>query len=228
MDRFRFDRLTHAFPWLYRRKWSLIFPIKRVAWRLMGADASVFRRFEECNMRLLESCRGRRVLDAGCGTGDFVWRLGEAHGALAAGMDISPGMIAEASRRHPEFEFRVGSADRLDDPDGAYQVIYLRWVMHHVPVDQAAGVLRECLRVASERVIIVDVVAFEGGLTGRLAQFYWRTFDGGYLYRTWAQWKQLAAEAGAEVVESLLPVSGHRSSFIVLRRRGAESGTITR
>lgn len=54
------------------------------------------------------------VLEIGCGTGDLLAATKPAHGL---GLDLSPGMIEIARRRHPELEFVVADAETLDAPE---------------------------------------------------------------------------------------------------------------
>jgi SAM-dependent methyltransferase len=53
---------------------------------------------------------GARVLELGCGTGDLLAALKPSFGV---GVDFSAGMIAEASKAHPELTFLVGD---VEDP----------------------------------------------------------------------------------------------------------------
>lgn len=75
-------------------------------------------------MRFLVS-PGLRILDLGCGTGRL---LAELHPSSAVGIDFSVGMIEEARKLHPEFEFLLGD---VEDPgiisglDAAFDVIIL-------------------------------------------------------------------------------------------------------
>ena len=54
---------------------------------------------------------GLRVLEVGCGTGSVLAGLQPSTGV---GIDISPAMIAEAKRNHPDLEFFVGDAEDAD------------------------------------------------------------------------------------------------------------------
>ena len=92
---------------------------------------------------------GTRVLDLGCGPG-------HASGQLAArfpdlefvGVDLSPGMIATARRRHdslPNLEFREGDAMALPFDDASFERGLTLASIKHWP-DPALG-LRELARV---------------------------------------------------------------------------------
>jgi SAM-dependent methyltransferase len=79
---------------------------------------------DEKYMRFLVP-EGLRVLDLGCGTGRLLAALRPSHGV---GVDLSPRMLEEARRLHPELQFRVGD---VEDPafmaalEGPFDVIVL-------------------------------------------------------------------------------------------------------
>ncbi|NYD40539.1 DUF480 domain-containing protein [Nocardioides panaciterrulae] len=61
---------------------------------------------------------GRPVVEVGCGPGHVTAYLAEA-GADATGLDLSPGMVAEARRRFPDGAYEVGDLRRLMRPTSA-------------------------------------------------------------------------------------------------------------
>lgn len=89
-----------------------------------------------------------RFLDVGCGPGAAVDHAA-ASGAEVAGVDPSPAMVARASRRVPEADIRVGSAEAIPFPDAMFTVVINIASFHHW-ADRDAG-LREILRVLSPR-----------------------------------------------------------------------------
>ncbi len=62
------------------------------------------------------------LLDAGCGTGEFL-ALAIRRGANAAGIDISSDMLAVARRRAPEADLREGDITALPYADDAFDVV---------------------------------------------------------------------------------------------------------
>jgi len=54
---------------------------------------------------------GARILEIGCGNGDFLQKLRPSEGI---GIDISPMMIEEARRRHPGLRFMIGNVEERD------------------------------------------------------------------------------------------------------------------
>ncbi len=68
---------------------------------------------------------GSRILDLGCGTGRLLAELRPSRGV---GVDLSPRMVEEARRRHPDLEFHVGDIEDpavLDALSGPFDVILL-------------------------------------------------------------------------------------------------------
>lgn len=93
---------------------------------------------------------GLRVLEIGCGLGDLLAAVKPSRGL---GIDISDMMVKEASRRHPELEFRVGDAELLD-LDEKFDVIILADVMGHLlDVEAALRRLRACCTAKTRLVI---------------------------------------------------------------------------
>jgi SAM-dependent methyltransferase len=85
---------------------------------------------------------GPRVCDAGCGPG-HVARYLHDRGVNVYGVDLSPNMVAEASRRHPGIELRVGSlAEPLDAPDSLAGIVAF-YSLIHLPREQVTPVLAE-------------------------------------------------------------------------------------
>lgn len=65
---------------------------------------------------------GKRLLDAGCGTG-LAASLALAAGASVAGIDASTAFAKYAGERLPDAEFRVGDVEQLPYEDGAFSVV---------------------------------------------------------------------------------------------------------
>lgn len=63
-------------------------------------------------LEAVEAGPGARVLDIACGTGALA-AAAARRGADVIGMDFAPTMIAEAIRRHPGIDFRVGDAEAI-------------------------------------------------------------------------------------------------------------------
>lgn len=105
-------------------------------WRVqVGEDGDVNRRFNSDPVvwHLLGDVNGRRVLDAGCGTGYLTKKLHE-RGATAVGVDLSNEMIRLAGAAYPELAFRVDSISILGSIDDAsVDLVVANYVLMDTP-----------------------------------------------------------------------------------------------
>ena len=89
---------------------------------------------------------GERVLELGCGTGEFTRRV-VAAGARLVALDLSAELLAIArSKGGVGAHFVRGNAEALPFPDGAFDVVYGCSVLHHLDVESALGEVRRVLR----------------------------------------------------------------------------------
>ena len=82
--------------------------------------------------------RVKRVLDIGCGPGTNCKHFRHAH---YTGIDVNPGYISYARRRHA-MDFQVRDAT-TDVPDGRYDFVLLNSLLHHLDDQAALRVLRQ-------------------------------------------------------------------------------------
>ena len=65
---------------------------------------------------------GTRVLDVGCGSGEFC-RLAAARGAVVSGIDAAEGMIDVARRQVTAADLRVGAMESLPWDDDSFDLV---------------------------------------------------------------------------------------------------------
>jgi len=75
---------------------------------------------------------GDSLLDVGCGLGDLYVYLSERGVAAGySGLDITPDMVAAASRRFPAVTFRCGSLlDGFDAPAGGFDYVFASGIFY--------------------------------------------------------------------------------------------------
>lgn len=101
---------------------------------------------------------GARVLDIGCGTGHSTKYLHDHYPGLnIEGMDLSLGMLSEASRLHPDLTFFEGDVCNIPRPDSTYDLITTVFTFRNFPdrenpVDEMIRVLRP-----GGRLVILDL-----------------------------------------------------------------------
>jgi SAM-dependent methyltransferase len=86
------------------------------------------------------------ICDLGCGPGQIARYLHRL-GAQALGVDLSPNMIAEATRLNPDIHFHQGNMLALPDADNSWGGIAAFYCIIHIPREQVADALREMKRV---------------------------------------------------------------------------------
>lgn len=133
--------------------------------------------------------RGKRILDAGCGSGyGLVLLKGRFAPSRLVGIDLMPEQIERARRCGVDgAEVSVGDLAQIDEPDGAFDGAFVFGILHHVPEWRRA--LRELARVlAPGGVLCVEELhgrtaalsdRFAGTSHPREAAFDWPTLRAG-------------------------------------------------
>ncbi len=122
---------------------------KRFSRNKQGWNRWIFERMLQ-NSPLRE---GSRVLELGCGPG-YLWKMNAdrlPQGAAILLSDFSGGML-DAARRvlgaaAAGFAFKIIDAERIPEPDGAFDVVLASLMLYHVPDRRRAiGEMRRVLR----------------------------------------------------------------------------------
>jgi len=102
---------------------------------------------------------GRRILDAGCGSGPLSAALRD-RGAIVTGIDISAGMLERARRRLGDDGARLQQADLkspLPFPDNAFDDVITSLVLHYLEDWKAPlAELRRVLRPGGRLIVSVN------------------------------------------------------------------------
>jgi ubiquinone/menaquinone biosynthesis C-methylase UbiE len=121
----------------------------------------VFRNSHDMFIRnLLQDNRPFRILDVGCGTGEFALKLkGNKKDANIYGVDISTDMIKVAKGKtkfNKDMDFRVGDVEDMPYDNNYFDYITCAHSFHHYPNKRKA--IREMYRVLKDngKVMIID------------------------------------------------------------------------
>lgn len=98
-----------------------------------------------------------RVLELGCGTGNYLSAIREASGCECTGVDPSPEMLAKLRARNLPVRVIEGRAERLAFPDAELDLVYSVDVIHHVGDRSAAfGETFRVLRPGGTACVVTD------------------------------------------------------------------------
>lgn len=86
----------------------------------------------------------KHVLDVACGPG-YGAGGAAARGATAVGVDFAPSMVAVASKKFPDAEFREGDGESLPFDDGSFDAVICLFGLLHMPEPEKA--ITEAYRV---------------------------------------------------------------------------------
>ena len=129
-------------------------------------DRALLAHFAEL---VLAEVRGP-VVDVGCGPGRITGHLATL-GLEVGGIDLSPGMVAEARRRHPHLEFRTGTLAALEVADESLAGVVAWYSVIHTPPDDLPAIFAELHRVIRPNGLLL--LAFQsGGFSVRREQAY--------------------------------------------------------
>lgn len=107
----------------------------------------LFDGFFETVARMVEESRPERVLDAGCGEGETIERLGSLLPHPVTGVDLNPDSVRFAASRLPEDRFDTADLLALPFDTDSFDLVLCLEVLEHIPDPRPA--LAELARVSS-------------------------------------------------------------------------------
>jgi 2-polyprenyl-3-methyl-5-hydroxy-6-metoxy-1,4-benzoquinol methylase len=113
-------------------------------WRASKIGATTERLERQLILELIGNIAGRRVLDVGCGDGEFAVELAK-RGAIVTGIDVSAAMIdaarSRARQKNADVAFQVAIAEELPFPAEQFDAVTAITILCFV--DDATPVFRE-------------------------------------------------------------------------------------
>lgn len=94
-----------------------------------SADLKLINLFSE----EVEISEKSKILDFGCGTGNYADKLQRVTGAKIYGVEPSDGMRDKASAKNSSIKFCKGNHEKIPFENDFFDFIYMSDVIHHVP-----------------------------------------------------------------------------------------------
>lgn len=143
------------------------------------------------------------ILDLGCGNGKDTDHL-RPQAAVAVGIDISYGMLKEATKRVPDGDFCQMDMRHLGFPGGLFDGVWANGCIYHVPKADFVLVLREIQRILGPS----GVFSFNFKIgTGEQLEESPRSYAASprfYAYYTTNEMERLLKQTGFAVMEEQL------------------------
>lgn len=160
-----------------------------------------------------------KVLEVGCGTGNYIAAVEAALGSRCWGIDPSEKMLDAAKERSQSIHLQVGRAERLEHPTEMFDLVFSVDVIHHVT--DRSTYFREAFRVLRDGGRVCTVTDSEEIIRERqpLAVYFPETVEVDLRrypstddLRRWSQdagFRQLA-EVAVEFAYSVTDISAYR------------------
>ena len=115
--------------------------------------------------RFLRPSPSDKVIDVGCGSGVVADHIA-SKGAEVVGVDTNPSAIAFATQRfgRPSVEFRLGTAEDLPFPNGAFTKVVFMEVLEHLSADEARPMMSTLRRLLAPRGLLLVTTPNYGGI----------------------------------------------------------------
>jgi len=142
------------------------------------------------------------ICDLGCGPGQLARYL-HRKGVKTLGVDLSPGMVAEAQRLNPEIHFHQGNMLSLPDADLSWGGIAAFYCILHIPRGEIVAALREMKRVLKPGGFLL--LAFHIGHEIKHLDEWWeKPVKLDFAFYQPPEMEAWLQEAGFELVETLI------------------------
>ena len=105
--------------------------------------SAVYDQTRQCNSMILAKIieyipinRNSKVLDFGCGTGNYLHGISQLSHAKYYGVDASSEMIDVAKHKKISAEFKIGNHKHLPFSDDFFDFVYVLDVLQHIPQNE--------------------------------------------------------------------------------------------
>ncbi len=198
--------------------------VQRRSHELLTRYSHVFRgpngmRAEEYLERVVrEKSAGAAVLDYGCGTGWLVPGLVKSGATRIVGIDVAEGLVEQARGHFGNLaEFHCMDGHRTAFPDGAFDLVVGRAILHHMEFDAAVREIHRVLRPGGAAVFLEPLRDNPAFKLARLLTPEARTKDELPLSRDQVRWADAFFGRSAHLFANLVSAAVGAASSLVSR-----------
>jgi len=179
--------------------------------------------YNDKHIGLNELVKNKTFLNVGCGSNvDMENYLEYNHKHLKElySCDLSKSFIFEASKNYTDInksKFSVCSVDKLPFDDNSFDIVFISFVLHHVPMS-ISNCIKELNRVAKKYIVVYDHIKEENFFWKKIQEFYWDKFDGGLQYNTEYEWEKILSSYN--IIKSIRTgiIGKHVFKFIIEKK----------
>src|SRR5580692_3381840 len=132
----------------------------------------IHRREADATVRCLSAVAGGRLLDVGCGSGEWMLAMRQ-RGWEVEGCDFDENAVKAAKQNG--LKVKCGSLEEQNYPDNSFDAVTLNHVIEHVP--DPVGILSECVRILKHGGKLVLVTPNSSSLGHRVFKASWRGLE---------------------------------------------------
>lgn len=126
-------------------------------------------------MEYIPQLSNSRILDFGCGTGNYLEVISQLTNAQCYGIDASKEMIAIAKQKEIRATFYIGNHRRLLFPDNYFDFIYILDVLQHIPKNDLDILFSELYRILKPNAPLLFLTVSHQQLKDRTWNTYFPT-----------------------------------------------------
>lgn len=128
---------------------------KQKVGKFYSITSSIYQAYEQ---KLFDSSKSSKVIEYGCGTGSYAFKLAQSQAELVTGIDISPIAIETARQQAAEetqnLDFQVMNAENLQFEPDSYDLICGSGILHHLDLGSATESIKRVLKPSGKAVFV--------------------------------------------------------------------------
>jgi ubiquinone/menaquinone biosynthesis C-methylase UbiE len=133
---------------------------------------------------------GKRVIDVGCGDGNYTMELMAGNPKYILGVDAAEAAVdlaRETTKNFTDIEFRVGNIYNLNDINDHFDIAIVRGVLHHL--NDAPKAIHSVMSIADE-LVVIEPNGYNPGLKviEKLSSYHIEHEEKSYLPPTLDKW----------------------------------------